>query len=87
MTRLPDHSPNRRPAPTERRIIALRIKTGAEARIAWHLGLAPSTVGRVPVRYRIVALAHLDHAHRAHPVKRNRQTLKRNSTTSPSAMT
>ena len=36
----------------------------------------------MPVRYCIAALAHLDQAHRAHPVKRNRQTLKRNSTRS-----
>jgi transposase InsO family protein len=65
----PRHSPNRTPARTERRIIRLRMKRLGPARIAWQLGLNPSTVHRVLTRYGCPKLAHLDRATAA-PVRR-----------------
>ncbi|WP_343998164.1 helix-turn-helix domain-containing protein, partial [Microcella frigidaquae] len=57
----PRHSPRRLSQRTERRIIALRFTRRWDARrIAWHLGLNPSTVGRVLARYRMPRLSHLD---------------------------
>jgi transposase InsO family protein len=59
----PRTSPARTPARTERRIIKLRV-TGrlGPARIAFRLGLNPSTVHQVLVRYHCPPLAHLDRA-------------------------
>jgi Integrase core domain len=65
----PRHNPNRTPARTERRIIRLRMKRLGPARIAWQLGLNPSTVHRVLTRYGCPKLAHLDRATAA-PVRR-----------------
>jgi transposase InsO family protein len=66
----PRTSPNRTPVGTERRIIALRVSARlGPARIAWRLGLHPSTVHRVLTRYRCPRLAHLDRA-TAVPVRR-----------------
>lgn len=57
----PRHSPRRLSRRTERRIIALRFTRRWDARrIAWHLGLNPSTIGRVLARYRMPRLSHLD---------------------------
>lgn len=59
----PATSPNQTPQRTERRIIKLRhTRRWGPARIAYHLGLAPSTVHRVLRRYRMPALACLDQA-------------------------
>ncbi len=54
-------SPRRTPARTERRIIGLRVIARlGPARIAWRLGLNPSTVHKVLARYRCPHLACLD---------------------------
>ena len=59
----PDRSPNRTPTRTEHRIIKLRhTRRWGPARIAYHLGLNPSTVHRVLRRYRAPKLACLDQA-------------------------
>lgn len=59
----PHRSPARLPRATERRIIGLRFtRQWGPHRIAYHLGLHRSTVGRVLVRYRMPLLAHLDRA-------------------------
>src|SRR6185312_2047967 len=56
-------SPNRTPTRTERRIIKVRVlRRWGPARIAYLLGLNPSTVHRVLRRYRLAWLAHLDRA-------------------------
>jgi transposase InsO family protein len=66
----PHHSPARLPRRTERRIIGLRVSRRlGPARIAWRLGLHPSTVHKVLVRYGCPKLAHLDRA-TAVPVRR-----------------
>lgn len=59
----PRRSPERLHRRTERRVIGLRVnrRWGAR-RIAWHLGLNPSTVGRVLARFRMPRLSHLDQA-------------------------
>ncbi|MGL5828676.1 MAG: helix-turn-helix domain-containing protein, partial [Angustibacter sp.] len=49
----PHHSPHRLVSRTERRIVKLRVtRRWGPARIAFHLGLNPSTVHQVLVRYR-----------------------------------
>ena len=59
----PARSPNRTPTRTEHRIIKLRhTRRWGPARIAYHLGLNPSTVHRVLRRYRAPKLACLDQA-------------------------
>ncbi|MEV0699577.1 IS481 family transposase [Saccharopolyspora sp. NPDC050389] len=59
----PHSSPRRTPTRTERRIIKVRLaRRWGPARIAYLLGLNPSTVHRVLVRYKIARLAHLDRA-------------------------
>jgi transposase InsO family protein len=59
----PHASPARTPQRTERRIIGLRVSRRlGPARIAWRLGLHPSTVHRVLGRYGCPPLAHLDRA-------------------------
>jgi transposase InsO family protein len=66
----PRRSPNQLSRRTERRIIALRCsKRLGPARIAFRLGLNPSTVHRVLRRYHCHRLAHLDRA-TAVPVRR-----------------
>jgi transposase InsO family protein len=66
----PKHSPNQLPRRTERRIIGLRVSQRlGPARIAWRLGLHPSTVHKVLARYGCPRLAHLDRA-TAVPVRR-----------------
>ncbi len=62
-TSRPHASPARTPQRAERRIIKLRAtRRWGPARIAFHLGLAPSTVHRVLARYHCPPLAHLDRA-------------------------
>jgi hypothetical protein len=57
----PRRSPNRTPVRTERRIVALRFcRRWGPHRIAAHLHLARSTVGKVLARYRMPRLACLD---------------------------
>lgn len=57
----PRRSPNRTPARTERRIIGLRVtRRWGPHRIAYHLGLAQSTVSKVLTRYRVPLLGHID---------------------------
>jgi transposase-like protein len=57
----PHHSPRRTAVRTERRIVGLRVAARlGPARIAWRLGLNPSTVHKVLTRYRCLQLAHLD---------------------------
>lgn len=59
----PHSSPTRTPARLERRIIKLRfLKRWGPHRIAYHLGVPRSTVGRVLARYNMPLLAHLDQA-------------------------
>ncbi|MFF1880633.1 IS481 family transposase [Pseudarthrobacter sp. NPDC058196] len=58
----PRRSPNRTPARTERRIVALRFtRQWGPHRISAHLHLARSTVGKVLARYRMPRLACVDH--------------------------
>jgi transposase InsO family protein len=66
----PHTSPRRTPTRLERRIIKVRLaRRWGPARIAFLLGLNPSTVHRVLTRYRLPRLAHLDRA-TGQPVRR-----------------
>jgi len=66
----PHHCPNQLPQRTERRIIGLRVSRRlGPARIAFRLGLNPSTVHQVLRRYGCPRLACLDRA-TAVPVRR-----------------
>ena len=57
----PRTSPNRLPRRTERRIVSLRFtRRWGPHRIAYHLGLHRSTVGRVLTRYRMPLLVNVD---------------------------
>ncbi len=59
----PHLSPGRTPTRTERRIIKVRVlRRWGPARIAYLLGLVPSTVHRVLTRYGLARLTHLDRA-------------------------
>lgn len=59
----PRRSPNRLPRKTERRIVGLRFtRRWGPHRIAYHLRLHRSTVGRVLARYGMPLLTHLDQA-------------------------
>jgi hypothetical protein len=59
----PRRSPGRLSRQVERRIIGLRVSRRlGPARIAWQLGLNPSTVHRVLTRYGCPQLARLDRA-------------------------
>lgn len=59
----PSTSPNRCPLRLERRIVKLRYcRRWGPHRIAYHLGIPRSTVGRVLARYRMPLLAHIDQA-------------------------
>lgn len=66
----PHHSPNRTPTRTERRIIKVRLlRRWGPARIAYLLGLHPSTVHRVLTRYRLCRLTCQDRA-TGRPIRR-----------------
>lgn len=57
----PQHSPNRTPTRTERRIIKVRVlRRWGPARIGYLLGIHPSTVHRVLARYGMARLSWLD---------------------------
>ncbi len=57
----PRRSPRRTPTRIERRIIKVRLtRRWGPARIAFLLGLNPSTVHRILVRYQMARLAHVD---------------------------
>ncbi|OCB32044.1 transposase, partial [Mycobacterium malmoense] len=57
----PHHSPGRTPTRTERRVIKVRVvRRWGPARIAYLLGLHPSTVHRVLTRYGLAKLRWLD---------------------------
>ena len=59
----PHHSPGRLARRTERRIIALRLdRRWGPHRIAYHLGPARSTVGRILARYNMPRLTEVDQA-------------------------
>ncbi|WP_405913514.1 IS481 family transposase [Streptomyces sp. NBC_00963] len=59
----PHRSPRRTPTRTERRVIKVRLsRRWGPARIAHLLGLVPSTVHRILVRFGLARLAHLDRA-------------------------
>jgi len=59
----PNTSPSRLPSRLERRIIALRVtRRWGPHRIAFHLHLARSTVGRVLARFRMPLLRNIDQA-------------------------
>src|SRR5699024_2281076 len=59
----PRNCPNRLPQKAERRIVALRFtRRWGPHRIAYHLLLHRSTVGRVLSRYRMPNLANIDQA-------------------------
>jgi hypothetical protein len=59
----PHTSPRQTPVAAERRIVKLRVaKRLGPARIAFRLGLNPSTVHKVLARYHCPPLAHLDRA-------------------------
>jgi transposase InsO family protein len=59
----PRHCPNQLPQRTERRIVKLRVtRRWGPARIAYHLGLNPSTVHKVLQRYRCPRLKWTDPA-------------------------
>jgi hypothetical protein len=61
----PQRSPSRCPRRMARRIVNLRsCRRWGPHRIAYHLGIPRSTVGRVLTRYRMALLAHLDQATR-----------------------
>jgi transposase InsO family protein len=63
-------SPRRTPTRTERRIIKVRLsRRWGPARIAYLLGLVPSTVHRVLARYGLARLSHVDRA-TGQPVRR-----------------
>ncbi|MFI9010570.1 helix-turn-helix domain-containing protein, partial [Actinosynnema sp. NPDC053489] len=66
----PRHSPGRLPTRRERRIVKVRLaRRWGPARIAYLLGLNPSTVHRVLRRFGLARLVHLDRATAA-PVRR-----------------
>jgi len=57
----PHHSPRRTPQHRERRILGLRTsRQWGPARIAYHLNLHPSTVGKVLCRYQAPPLSWID---------------------------
>ncbi|GEM_PF-6706502 len=57
----PRRSPNRTSQRTERRIVALRVsRRWGSHRIAYHLRLPQSTVSKVPTRYQVPLLGHID---------------------------
>lgn len=70
----PRRSPSRCPRRLERRIVGLRFtRRWGPHRIAYHLGVPRSTVGRVLARYRMPLLTHVDQT-TGLPVRRAKPT-------------
>ena len=71
------HCPHRTPRGTERRVVGLRVsRRWGPARIAYHLGMAPSTVHKILTRYRCLRLSFTDPATGA-PVRAARRRVRR----------
>ncbi len=73
----PRHCPHRTPRRTERRVIGLRVsRRWGPARIAYHLGMHPSTVHKILTRYRCLRLSFIDPA-TGSPVRAARRRARR----------
>lgn len=73
----PRYCPAQTPRRRERRVIGLRVsRRWGPARIAYHLGMHPSTVHKILTRYRCLRLSWTDPATGA-PVRAARRTVKR----------
>ncbi|MBS7547624.1 IS481 family transposase [Dietzia massiliensis] len=73
----PQHSPTRTPRQRERRVLGLRVsRRWGPARIAYHLGMQPSTVHKILSRYGCVRLAFTDPATGA-PVRAGKRQVRR----------
>ena len=73
----PRRCPHQSPRRTERRVIGLRVsRRWGPARIAYHLGMHPSTVHKILTRYRCLRLAWTDPATGA-PVRAARRQVRR----------
>ncbi|MGN0099830.1 MAG: IS481 family transposase [Dietzia sp.] len=73
----PQHSPTRTPRRRERRVLGLRVsRRWGPARIAYHLGMQPSTVHKILSRYGCVRLAFTDPATGA-PVRAGKRQVRR----------
>lgn len=73
----PRHCPHQTPSRTERRVVGLRVtRRWGPARIAYHLGMHPSTVHKILTRYRCLRLSFTDPATGA-PVRAARRTVRR----------
>ncbi|OAH64038.1 transposase [Dietzia cinnamea] len=73
----PQHSPTRTPRRRERRVLGLRVsRRWGPARIAYHLGMQPSTVHKILSRYGCVRLAFTDPA-TGTPVRAGKRQVRR----------
>ena len=73
----PHHNPTQTPRRRERRVLGLRVsRRWGPARIAYHLGMQPSTVHKILSRYGCVRLAFTDPATGA-PVRANTRRPRR----------
>lgn len=73
----PVSCPHRTPRRQERRVIGLRVsRRWGPARIAYHLGMHPSTVHKILTRYRCLRLSWTDPATGV-PIRAQRRTVRR----------
>lgn len=73
----PSRCPHRTPRRVERRVVGLRVsRRWGPARIAYHLGMHPSTVHKILTRYRCLRLSWTDPATGA-PVRAQRRKVRR----------
>src|SRR5690625_1818066 len=73
----PRRCPHRTPRRTERRVVGLRVsRRWGPARIAYHLGMHPSTVHKILTRYRCLRLSFTDPA-TGSPVRAARRKIRR----------
>ena len=73
----PRRCPHRTPRRTERRVVGLRVsRRWGPARIAYHLGMHPSTVHKILTRYRCLRLSFTDPA-TGSPVRAGRRQVRR----------
>lgn len=73
----PASCPHRTPRRVERRVVGLRVsRRWGPARIAYHLGMHPSTVHKILTRYRCLRLSWTDPATGA-PVRAQRRKIRR----------